>query len=73
MDEPDVIFAVLGRVGLFGFWFFDNLQILSQIKFLKFDPEKFKKPAMSFWLISLVLNLINCFRNLKNAINDNKG
>jgi hypothetical protein len=32
MDEVEVMMAILQRIGLFGFWFFDNLLVLSQLK-----------------------------------------
>lgn len=46
------------------YWFFDNLNILSKIKLLDFDPKKMAKIGSTFWLIALVTNLILLVRNL---------
>ena len=46
------------------YWFFDNLNILSKIKLLDFDPKKMAKIGSTFWLIALVTNLVLLVRNL---------
>jgi hypothetical protein len=46
------------------YWFFDNLNILSKIKILSFDPKSMAKYGASFWLLGLITNLILLIKNL---------
>ena len=57
--------VLLGRVAMFFYWIFDNIQILSQLKILNADPEFFGKWGMTNWSVSLVCNLIQFIRQLK--------
>ena len=46
------------RVGFLLYWIFDNIQILSKIKFLDgVDTAKAAKRAATFWLIALLFGL----------------
>lgn len=55
---------ILIRAFFLLYWFFDNLNILSKIKLLDFDPKKMAKIGSTFWLIALVTNLVLLVRNL---------
>ena len=49
---------ILSRLGFFFYWIFDNLQILSKVKFLEgVDKEKAGKRAAFFWLIGLLFSI----------------
>ena len=63
-DEFAFYFNVLNRLSFLGYWFFDNLQILSKINFLKLDPKKNAKLGALFWLFGLIFALILDLRNL---------
>ena len=65
MDEIDFILFVAARIGFFGYWFFDNLQILAQVKMINRQPKDFLKPAMFFWWLGNVFNLISSLKKLK--------
>ena len=56
---PILVLGVITRVGLFVFWLFDNLQILSMINFIKGNPDSFKKVGMTGWLLALLATLIS--------------
>ena len=53
-----------GRVAMFVYWIFDNINLLCTLKLLKRDPEWFGKMGMFSWFVSLVLNLVQFFRTL---------
>ena len=54
--------SILSRLGFFFYWIFDNIAILSKIKFLNsFDKEKAAKRAAFFWFLALIFNLISVF------------
>lgn len=41
-----------------GYWVFDNLLIISKLKLIKRNPSDFTKPAMLFWWLANVCNII---------------
>lgn len=48
-------------------WFirvFDNIAILSTIKFLNVEPKPFNKAGMTFWFLALVFGLVVAVRDL---------
>ena len=52
------VLNILARLGFFFYWIFDNLQILSKVKFLEgVDKEKAGKRAAFFWLIGLLFSI----------------
>lgn len=56
---PLLVLGVITRVGLFVFWLFDNLQVLTMINFLKGNPDNYKKIGMTGWLLSLLATIIS--------------
>lgn len=64
LDLPEMILQVLARSAFFIYWVFDNLQCLSAIKFLKFDPVKLGKKSNTAWFVAVVITLISLIRNL---------
>ena len=49
---------ILSRTGFFFYWIFDNLQILSKVKFLEgVDKEKAGKRAAFFWMLGLIFSI----------------
>ena len=64
IDLPEMILQVLTRSTFFVYWIFDNLQFLSSIKFLKFDPVALGKKSNTAWFIGVALSLISLVRNL---------
>lgn len=65
MEEDEFAFYlnILNRLGFMGYWFFDNLQVLSKINFLKLDSAKNGKIASLFWFFALIFALILDMRN----------
>lgn len=63
-DEFAFYFNILNRLGFLGYWFFDNLQILSKVNFLKLDPKKNAKIGAIFWFFALIFALVLEVRNL---------
>lgn len=64
MDMPEMIIHILSRSSFFIYWVFDNLNYLSSIKFLKFDPAPLAKKAGVAWFFGVLLSIINLLRNL---------
>ncbi|CAG9310416.1 unnamed protein product [Blepharisma stoltei] len=64
IDNPQRALQFLSRLAFFFYWLFDNLAILSAIKFIKRDTQKLTKSAMTCWFIALIFTLINLLRNL---------
>jgi len=58
LDITELGLNVLTRLGFLLYWIFDNLAILSAIKFIKRDAKAYAKKGATFWLIALVLSLI---------------
>ena len=46
------------------YWIFDNLNILSKIKILNYDPKQMGKMGATFWLLALVTNMILLIKQL---------
>ena len=40
------------------YWFFDNLGILSQIKFLNYDTKSMNKWGATFWFWALIITVV---------------
>jgi len=59
--------VLLNRACFFVYWLNDNISILSQIGFLKFDTDAFRKRGMKFWVFALIFQLVQAFRQLKYA------
>lgn len=49
-----VVMEILSKIGFFFYWIFDNLQILSNIKFINSDPSFHLKIASWGWVFGLV-------------------
>jgi hypothetical protein len=64
IDMTEMILQVLTRSSFFVYWIFDNLQCLSSMKFLKFDPVPLGKKSNTAWFVAVVLSLISVLRNL---------
>lgn len=56
-DELNKFVNILCRSAFFGYWVFDNLQILTKVGFLKSDTKQHAKRAATFWLIGLLLSI----------------
>ena len=54
----DNILSILVRFFFGVYWIFDNLNILSKVKVLSYDPKKMGKTGAMFWLLALLTNLI---------------
>ena len=53
------MFAILARLGFLFYWIFDNIAILSKIKFLKnYDAKLAGKRAATAWTFALISSLI---------------
>lgn len=61
---PDNILSILVRVFFGIYWIFDNLNILSKIKILGYDPKQMAKKGATFWLLALITNLILLIKQL---------
>ena len=52
------VINVLARLGFFFYWIFDNIQILSKVKFIEgVDTAQMAKRAATFWLIGLLFSI----------------
>lgn len=57
--EHKKILNILTRLGFLLYWIFDNIQILSKVKFLNgFDKDKAAWRAAFFWFSGLFFNLL---------------
>ncbi len=56
---PQLVLGVITRLGLFVYWIFDNLQVLTMINFLKGNPDNYKRIGMMGWFFSLLATVIN--------------
>lgn len=63
-DEFDLYMNILSRVFFGAYWVFDNLAVLSAIKFLKQDKVKLTKSASWCWFLALLVGLVLYVRNL---------
>jgi len=50
-DKLPIVFDILQRIGFFFYWLFDNIQMLSTIKFLSADPAFYLKLGSLFWFL----------------------
>lgn len=55
--KTPIILEILSKLGFFFYWIFDNIQILSSIKFLNADPNHHLKLASISWVIGLIFGL----------------
>jgi hypothetical protein len=62
-DEFAFYFNLLNRLGFLGYWFFDNLQILSKVGFVKLDAKHQGKVGAIFWFFALIFGLVLEIRN----------
>jgi ABC-type microcin C transport system permease subunit YejE len=46
------------------YWFNDNIQVLSALKVISWDAEKWNKRGMFCWWISLLLNVVQHIREI---------
>eukprot|EP01017_Pseudomicrothorax_dubius_P014885 TRINITY_DN1738_c0_g1_i1.p1 TRINITY_DN1738_c0_g1~~TRINITY_DN1738_c0_g1_i1.p1 ORF type:complete len:226 (-),score=46.99 TRINITY_DN1738_c0_g1_i1:122-799(-) len=63
-DEIELFLDVSGRLSFLFYWLFDNLNILSSIKFIKRDPKPYAKIGSSFWFLALLIALVQYGRQL---------
>lgn len=63
-DQVDLLLNLLNRAAFFLYWVFDNIAILSTIKFLSKDPKTYNKFGAFFWFWALVLAIIQTLRKL---------
>ena len=57
-NKTPVILDILSRLGFFFYWIFDNIQILSSIKFLNADANFNLKIASYWWLFGVIMSII---------------
>lgn len=55
------------HIGLFGYFFLDNLYLLSKVELIGQDPSYFRKPSMALWWIALACNMLKCFHVYREA------
>lgn len=63
-DQVDLILNLLNRLGFFLYWIFDNIAILSTIKFVQAETKKMAKYGAFFWFWALVFSIIQTIRKL---------
>ncbi len=68
--KAPAIAECLSRLGFFFYWIFDNLQILSNIKFINADPQFHLKLASWGWFLGLVFGLIKNLMDLNDLLNE---
>jgi hypothetical protein len=56
-NKIPIIIDILSKLGFFFYWIFDNLQILSAIKFINSDPQYHLKLASWGWVVGLIFGL----------------
>lgn len=59
-----LVLGILTRLGLFFFWLFDNLQVLTKINFIKGNDATYKKYGMLGWFVSLVATIVSSILDL---------
>lgn len=69
-DEVELGLNIANRLAFLLYWFFDNLNILASIKFIKRDPKQFAKLGATFWFIALIAGLISYVRQLLTLLSD---
>ena len=65
-DDFDLYLNIVNRIFFGLYWIFDNLVVLSTIKFIQRDKAKLAKNAAWCWFLGLVTGLILYVRNLIN-------
>lgn len=56
-NRTPVYLDILSRLGFFFYWIFDNIQILSSIKFIKADPNYHLKLASWGWFVGIIFGI----------------
>jgi hypothetical protein len=67
--KTPIIFDILSRLGFFFYWIFDNIQILSSIKFLHFDPAFHTKIASFGWMFGIIFGIAKHVYDLIGLLN----
>eukprot|EP00744_Colponema_vietnamica_P002357 GILI01003713.1.p1 GENE.GILI01003713.1~~GILI01003713.1.p1 ORF type:complete len:275 (+),score=90.58 GILI01003713.1:78-827(+) len=57
-DGVNKALAVINRLAFLSYWIWDNLGMLSTIKFLRYQPAPLNKMASLSWLIGLVTQIL---------------
>lgn len=65
LSQVDML-NVAGRVAFLLYWVFDNLSVLSSVKFLNFDAKQMNKYGAFWWFVALVLGQAASFITLAN-------
>lgn len=55
--KTPIIFEILSKIGFFFYWIFDNIQILSSIKFINADTNYHLRMASISWTIGIIFGL----------------
>lgn len=63
-DLPQKTLEVLSRSFFFVYWILDNLVILSQIKFIRYETKPIAKASSTAWFFGILLGLISQVRQL---------
>jgi len=71
-DEVELGLNIANRVAFLLYWFFDNLNILSTIKFMRRDPKPYAKLGSTFWFIALIAQLIQSIRQFFISMEEEK-
>mmetsp|Transcript_30100 Transcript_30100/g.22357 ORF Transcript_30100/g.22357 Transcript_30100/m.22357 type:complete len:149 (+) Transcript_30100:101-547(+) len=72
-SDPKVILSILSRASFGCYWVFDNLSILSKIKFLEnVDTKKASQRAARFWFFGLIFGIAVTFVQLYELLNEEK-
>jgi hypothetical protein len=63
LSQKDMLNAG-SRLAFLLYWFFDNLVVLSSVKFLNYDAKQMNKYGAFWWLVGLILGQAVSFINL---------
>lgn len=55
---------IAARIAFLLYWIFDNLSILSSVKFLNLDAKQMNKYGSFWWFVALVIGQITCIITL---------
>ena len=55
------------HICLFGYYFMDNLYLLTIVQLIKRSKRSIRRNSVKFWWFALLLNLIKCFRKIRYA------
>eukprot|EP00357_Protocruzia_adherens_P013598 CAMPEP_0114989140 /NCGR_PEP_ID=MMETSP0216-20121206/10019_1 /TAXON_ID=223996 /ORGANISM="Protocruzia adherens, Strain Boccale" /LENGTH=234 /DNA_ID=CAMNT_0002352059 /DNA_START=224 /DNA_END=928 /DNA_ORIENTATION=+ len=64
------VLNIITRIGFFFYWVFDNLAVLSTIKFLHYDAKSVAKKAFLSWFIGLSATMVVLIRKLIKSYED---